>query len=123
MDSKTNSPYSVAVRLQVKVEKSTLATSSKVEISKDPDAVKITISEEDVREKYPWDYKELAKRLSDRYSNFKQDKKFNDIRKELLPDDRYVKSRYLDPGNPKSSKKDFYNSNVIQIFDKHYDKK
>jgi hypothetical protein len=123
IDSKTSSPFAVAVRLQVKLEKSSLGTSSKVEISKDPDAVRITLSEEDIREKYPWDYKELTKRFLDRYSDFKQDVRFHSVRKPLLLDEKYVKSRYLDPGNPKSPKKDFYNSNVIQVFDKLYKKR
>lgn len=123
IDSKTSSPFAVAVRLHVKLEKSSLATASKVEISKDPDAVKVTLSEEDIRDKYPWDYRELTKRLIDRYTDFKQDAHFHSIRKPLLQDERYVKSRYLDPGNPKSPKKDFYNPNVLQVFDQHYDRK
>ena len=123
IDSKTASPFAVAVRLQVKFEKSSLATSSKVEISKDPDAVKITLSEEDIRDKYPWDYRELTKRLSERYSDFKQDARFHSVRKPLMLDGKYVKSRYLDPGNSKSQKKDFYNPNVIPVFDKHYMKR
>jgi hypothetical protein len=123
IDSKAASPFAVAVRLQVKVEKSSLATSSKVEISKDPDAVKITLSEEDIRDKYPWDYKELIKRLSERFYDFKQDAQFHSVRKPLLLDEKYGKARYLDPGNPKSSKKNFYNPNVIPIFDKHYKKR
>lgn len=121
-DSNTASPFAVAVRLYVRLEKSSLATASKVEISKDPDAVKVTLSEEDIREKYPWDYRELTKRCIQRYSGFKQDFRFHSIRKPLLVDERYVKSRYLDPGNPKSPKKDFYNPNVLQVFDQHYEK-
>lgn len=122
-DSKSSSPFAVAIRLQVKMERSSLATASKVEISKDPDAVKVTLSEEDIRDKYPWDYKELAKRLNERYSDFNQGKKFHALRKPLQEDEKYFKTRYLDPGNPKSPKKDYYNSNVLLIFDKHYTKK
>lgn len=122
-DSKSTSPFAVAVRLQVKLERSSLATASRVEISKDPDAVKVTLSEEDIRDKYPWDYKELAKRLNERYSDFKQDKKFHALRKPLQNNEKYFKTRYLDIGNPRSPKKDFYNSNVLLIFDKHYTKK
>ena len=40
-----------------------------------------------------------------------------------MKDDKYTKARYLDPGNPKSPKKDFYNANVLQVFDQHYTKK
>lgn len=123
IDSKTPSPFAVALRFHVRLEKSSLATASKVEISKDPDAVKVTLSEEDIRDKYPWDYREITKRFSERYSDFKQDARFHSIRRPLLKDERYVKSRYLDPGNPKSPRKDFYNPNVVPIFDKHYTRK
>lgn len=123
IDSKAASPFAVALRLHVKLEKSSLATASKVEVSKDPDAVRVTLSEEDIRDKYPWDYKEVTKRFLERYSDFKQDARFHSIRRPLLKDERYVKSRYLDPGNPKSPKKDFYNPNIVPIFDKHYTRK
>lgn len=120
IESQQGSPFSVAVKLQIKLERSSLASASKVEISKDPDAVKVTLSEEDIRERYPWDFAELIKRLTERYSDFKRDKRFFAIRKPIMGDEKYVKARYLDPGNPKSNKKDFYNPNVIQFFDKHY---
>lgn len=122
-DSDSSSAYAVAVKVQVKIEKSSLATASKVQISKDPDAVKVTLSEQDIREKYPWDYRELCSRLSKRYKDFKQDGKFHSIRKPMLSDEKFAKSRYLDPGNPKSPKKDFYNPNVLPVFDGHYTKK
>ncbi len=115
--------YAVAIRLNVKLEKSVLANASKVMLTKDDDAVKVTLSEQDIRERYPWDYGELCKRLAGRYRDFKQNNEFHDIRMPLLADDRYTKARYLDPGNPKSQKKDFYNPNVLPVFDQHYTKK
>jgi hypothetical protein len=121
-DSDSSSAYAVAVRVQVKIEKSSLATASKVQISKDPDAVKVTLSEQDIREKYPWDYRELCQRLSKRYKDFKQDSKFHRIRKPMLSDEKFAKARYLDPGNLNSPKKDFYNPNVLPVFDPHYTK-
>jgi hypothetical protein len=115
--------YAVAVRLQVKLEKSSLATASKIQLSKDDEAVKVQLSEQDIREKYPWDYAELCARLSARYDDFKQNQAFHDIRLPLLNDEKYAKPRYLDPGNPKSPKKDFYNANVLQVFDQKYTKR
>lgn len=120
LDIDATSNFAVAVRLNVKVEKSSLTTASHVQISKDADAVKITMSEQDIRDKYPWDYKELCQRMKKRYVDFKQDKRFHDLRKTLLGQEKYHKPRFLDPGNPKSSKKDFYNSNVFLDFDEHY---
>jgi hypothetical protein len=31
-----------------------------------------------------------------------------------------MNTRYLDPGNPKRSRKDFYNPNILREFDKNY---
>ena len=114
--------YAVAVRLHLKLEKSSLANASKVQVTKDESAVKVQLSEQDIREKYPWDHKELCGRLRARYSDFKQNKAFNAIRLPLLKNDKFAMSRYLDPGNPRSQKKDFYNANVLQIFDQSYTK-
>ena len=115
--------YAVAVRLQLKLEKSSLANASKVQVSKDDDAVKVQLSEQDIRERYPWDYGELCTRLTARYSNFKQNREFHEVRVPLMADEKFAKPRYLDPGNPKSSKKDFYNANVLHVFDHHYNKR
>lgn len=82
--------------------------------------MKVMLSEEDVRAKYPWDYRELCRRMAARYRDFKQDGRFHALRKPLLSDERYAKARYLDPGNLKSPKKDFYNPNVLSVFDASY---
>lgn len=121
-DTDISSAYAIAIRLQVKLEKSSLSSASKVQVSKDADAVKITMSEQDIREKYSWDYRELCLRLVKRYKDFKQDAKFHALRKPMLADEKFAKPRFLDPGNPKSPKKDFYNPNVLPVFDAHYTK-
>ena len=121
--SDSNSQYAVAVRVQVKLERSKLATASKVQVTNDPDAVKVVMTEQDVRERYPWDYKTLGKKCSERYSDFKQDKQFHGLRKPLLADARYAHSRFLDPGNPKSGRKEFYSPAILDVFDKHYSRK
>jgi len=122
VEGRGSSLFDVAVRLQLKLEKSKLPTASKVQVSRDIDAMKVTLTEEDVREQFPWDFRELCKQLTKRYSNFKQDARFHALRKPLLSDARFAKARYLDPGNPKSQKKDFYSSNVLQVFDSAYKK-
>jgi hypothetical protein len=116
----SGSPYSVTLRVEVKFERSKLSTASKVQITNDPEAVKITLMEEDVRERYPWDYRKLSVECAKRYTDFKVDKGFQNVRKPLMADKRYVHSRFLDPGNPKSGRKDFYSSAILEVFDKHY---
>jgi Protein of unknown function (DUF3644) len=113
----------VSVRLDIRMEKSKLDNATKVSISNDPEALKVTLTEENIRGRYPWTYKELLHRMRERYADFKENPQFHSLRKLLLNDLKYMKSRLLDPDNPRSSKKDFYNANVLQVFDKHYKKK
>jgi hypothetical protein len=115
--------YAVAIRLQVKLEKSSLANASKVQLTKDGDAIKVQLAEQDIKEKYPWTYEELCKRLAARYSNFKVNGTFHGLRKPLQVDEKYAKVRYLDLDNPTGIKKPYFNANILQVFDQHYTKK
>lgn len=85
-----------------------------------PNAPEVRLTEEQVREKYPWDYDRLTAECRKRYSDFKLVQKFHDLRKSLAADARFGHVRHLDPGNPKSSQKPFFNPNIIAEFDKHY---
>lgn len=118
-----DSDYAVAIRLQVKLEKSALANASKVQVSKDADAIKVQLAEQDIKERYPWTYDELCKRMTDRYSDFKMNNEFHAIRKPLLDDERYAKVRYLDLENTAGPKKPYFNANILQVFDLHYTRK
>jgi len=118
-----DSDFAVAIRLQVKLEKSALANASKVQVSKDADAIKVQLAEQDIKERYPWTYDELCKRMSDRYSDFKMNNDFHAVRKPLLDDERYAKVRYLDLENKAGPKKPYFNANILQVFDQHYTKK
>lgn len=112
--------YSVAVRVQVKLEKSSLAAASKIQISKEDGALKIELTEADIRDRYPWDYEELNSRLKKRYINFKINQRYHDLRKSLQSDEKHSKERLLDPAYPKGTSKRFFNSNILKAFDEHY---
>ncbi len=120
IDDDVTNDYNLTLDIDVKVRKGGSVTDSSVQISNDPDAIKVSLSEEDIREKYPWDYKILTTRLGKRYSNFSANQKYHKLRKSLEKDKKYCLARYLDPGNPSSTKKNFYNSNIIKEFDKSY---
>ena len=66
------------------------------------------------------DYGKLTLRLENRYIDFKVNPKYHILRRALAVNPQYMKSRYLDPGNAKSSRKDFYNPNIVKEFDKSY---
>ena len=115
-----NSEYAVALKMQVRLEKSNSKDVPKIQISNEPDAIKVNLGEHDLRDKYPWDHAELCKHLSNRYRDFKQNQKFHDIKRTFANNKQLVNSRFLDIRNPKSAKKDFYSQSVLTVFDKHY---
>ena len=115
--------FNVSLHLDIKFSRSKSGSAQKVIVTNDPDATPVTLSEEDIREKYPWDYQILTTRMKKRYSDFKQNKKYHDLRKSLEADERYCRKRYLDPAKKSGVGKCFYNPNILTVFDEHYTKK
>ena len=120
---KDDDPYQVALTLNLKMKRTSTGDGIKVAITDDPDAPKVFLKEEDFKTRFPWDYGQLTDKLRKRYSDFKAARKYHDLRRPLMGDAKYCMSRFLDPGNPKSAKKDFFSSRVLDEFDKHYTKK
>lgn len=112
--------YSVLVEMDVRLKRSTATTAARLMLGDDPEAMAVVLKEEDIRERYPWDYEELTGRLRDRYTDFKANQEYHDIRKSLMQDPKYVSERFLDPGNPRSLKKVFYSPNILNAFDTFY---
>lgn len=122
-EADTAAEYYVALSVDVKLKRSPGALASQLQLSQDPNAMKVILQEEDVRQAFPWDYGELMNRCRDRYTDFLQNKIFNDLCNQVKQNPALTRVRYLDPGNPKSSKKVFYSTNVLKLLDKHYTKK
>jgi hypothetical protein len=114
--------YSVSVNIEIKFTRSKAKDALGVQVTNNPNAPEVRLTEEQVREKYPWDYDRLTAECRKRYAKFKLVQKFHDLRKNLAADARFGHVRHLDPGNPKSPKKPFFNSNILAEFDKHYAK-
>ena len=86
----------------------------------DPDAPKLNLSEDQLRDRYPWDYAELVERMRDRFPEFKLNQRFHDIRIPLEADLNLCWTRYLDHRNQRGGTKKFYNPNILRHFDGHY---
>jgi hypothetical protein len=115
--------YHVSLDVNISFKRTSAASANAIIVTNDPNdpnAVPINISEEDIRKQYPWDYNDLTLKLKNRYIDFKAAQKYHDLRKKIATNPQYMKTRYLDPGNTKSSRKDFYNPNIIREFDKSY---
>ena len=118
--------YHVSLDVNISFKRTTAAAANAIIVANnpgDPNAVPVSISEEDIRKQYPWDYGTLTEKLQNRYIDFKANPKYHELRKKIATNPQYMKSRYLDPGNTKSSRKDFYNPNIIAEFDKSYTRK
>jgi len=118
-----NMGFHVALEVNLSFKRSTANGTAHVVVTKDPNATKVVLTDEEIRKIYPWDYAELTRRLANRYIDFRANQKYHDIRKPLKTDPKFVRVRFLDPGNPRSAKKEFYNPNIVAEFDKHYTRK
>jgi len=119
-DDNRLSDYHISLDVNISFKRTSAADATAVIISNEPTALPVTVSEEDIRKQFPWEYADLNNKLRARYCNFKENDKYHKLRKQFAADPRYMKTRYLDPGNPKSSRKDFYNPNIVAEFDRHY---
>ncbi len=119
----STSGFDVAIKIEVNLTKSNLQSTTRVQIVHDPNAIPVVLTEEDIRAKYPWDYRELSKQLRSRYSDFSVTAKYHDLRRSLATDKKYVLIRLLDPGNPRSGRKEFFSQAILKEFDKQYSKK
>lgn len=114
--------YSVSVNVEFRFTRSRAKDAISVHTTKDPSALQVNLTEEDIRQRYPWEFATLTSKCRQRYKDFKQNQKYHEIRKRMEGDENYCRLRYLDPGNPRSPKKPFFSPNILFEFDKHYSK-
>jgi hypothetical protein len=122
-ETSTGSDYAVSVNVELRFIRSKAKDALNVRLSADPNATQIRLTEEQIRDRYPWDYKRLSQTCRGRYSDFKENKRYHDIRNKCLNDERFAAVRFLDPGNPRSTRKTFFNPAILSAFDSYYVRK
>ena len=120
-DDGVESDFDIAISIDVDFKKGN--TFDSVGFHYDADRIKVELTEENIKSKFPWSYKEMTARCRTRYSDFKQDPKYNGLVKEIKLNNKLCVTRPLYFDNPKSQKVYYYSSNVLQFFDQHYTKK
>jgi hypothetical protein len=113
----------VALRLETKLIRGKDVASVSFRWTDDPSAPTLAVREEDILKNYPMTYDDLRKTMRRRYENFVENNVFHNLRKKLEEEKKYTIVRSLHPSNPKTSKQKFYNPNILQEFDKHYDRR
>ena len=117
-----SSDYAVSVNIDLKFSKSKASDALNVQITNDPNATKIQLSEDNLRDTYPLNYAMLTQECKTRYLNFSVSKKYHELRKPLKDDIKYCHVKKLDPNNPRSAKQDWFSRAVFNVFDKHFSK-
>lgn len=121
--SSNTDDYTVSLELDLKFMRTKDSAAQKVVVTNDANATPVTLTEENIRDKYPYDYRALTARLAARYSNFSQSTSYHDVRRALEPDPAYCHERYPDQENRTGTVKRFYSPLIVQEFDKHYQRK
>jgi hypothetical protein len=115
-----NSPFAVTVNIDIKFTRSKAADALGVQVTNNPNAPEVRLTEEQIRDLYPWDYTRLTEECRKRYASFKLDDNYHRLREDLLKDKRFGTIRFLDPGNPKSAKKPLFSPSILSQLDNHY---
>jgi hypothetical protein len=68
-------------------------------------------------------YKNILLEAKKAFSDFKQDKKFITLMKQIKQDPNLHKTKYLDPHNPKGASKDWYSKEIFVELAKYYHQK
>ena len=116
-----DSPYAISVNIDVRFTKSKEAKGDLIfqVVKGEKGATKVVLTEEQILKNYPWDYEELNKRWKKRFPGRKMNRGYHKLRKTIASDPRFGHVRYLDPTKPSSSRKPFYNPNILNEFEKH----
>ncbi len=106
--------YNITLRIRTQFVK-TYAADKVIEVkyTDDPDAPEVRVSEENIfKYKYPMTYSDLIGKLKNRYTDFKLDRRFHTIRKELEDqrkyEERFCKVNYLDVIGKQGSQRKFW---------------
>lgn len=118
---KTDEEYDIAIKIDLKFQKGNSFGATDVIYNRN--GIPINLTEEDFRKRYPLTYIDVTTKARTRYSDFKQDRKFNKIMSIIKNNIKLFYERKLDDNNPKSQKKGFYSSNIWQELDKIYTKR
>ena len=112
--------FNVTMRVELRFVRTTSENALLVQVTREPDAPKVQLTEENIRETFPWNFGELTKQLKKRYSDFVINSKFYKIKRSLEDNKSLCCIRYLDPERPKGAQKKFYNPNILAAFDEYY---
>ena len=100
----------------------TFAKITNIRLTNDPSAQPVKFNDEEFRKIWKHSPSALVSWCKENISGFKQGKVFNDIKKMIEGDIRYVSTRRLDISNPKSPSQKFYTDLALEKIKEEYEK-
>lgn len=121
--AKESSDFAFTVRINLDlIRKRDDAAVKAAVVGVNPD-LKVSLEGDKIPPGFDWTYKELIKRLKDRYIDLKQNSDFHKLMKPIKANKSLHYERFLDPVNKKGTKKSFFSPNTLKEFDAHYTRK
>lgn len=117
-----NDRFLMTVNVEVRYTRSKTKDALDFRLTNNPNAQELRLTEEQIRDRYPLDFKELTTKCRERFADFKADQKYHKLRKELRENGLFGIERKLHPGNPKSANTWFHSYAILQELAKHYKK-
>ena len=114
--------YSISVNVDISFSKGKASEALSVQLSNDESATKIQLTRKQFKDKYPLTYKALNDRCRKRYSDFKLNKDYQQLRKKFVGNTKYSTTEKLDEDNPNTPKQTWYSEAIFAEFDKVYTK-
>lgn len=87
------------------------------------EAIKVNLTDEEIDLRYPLSDADLLEILRNRYSDFKQDKKFYKLNEKYRENINNAHQRFLNNKTKKGTSRWQYSNNIINFFDRDYIKK
>ncbi len=115
--------YAVSVNIELKFLKSKAEGAIQVQITNDPAAPRLRLTDENIKDKFPLSYYLLTRECVTRYSDFITNKKYHNLRIPLKADNRYCHVKKLDSDNPNSANQAWFSRAIFTVLDEHYTKK
>lgn len=118
--SSPNGRFSVAINVDVKFTRTKDKNALAVRLSNEEDSTKVSLSDDQLLDRYKYTYRELTDICKRRYSDFVENNNYHCLRKQLSKDQRFCYVRLLNPKSPRSAKTEMFSEAILSEFDKHY---
>ena len=105
--------FAVSLRIETRIVGNRAQDAVPIKHGRGPDAAKVELTEEALRQGWPHDYDEFVRRVKQRFPGVKQNQTFHNALKALCADGRLARVRLLDINNPKSNKKTYYSDAMV----------